>query len=424
MGKKKEFFGFKAMVLLALVNFMAYFMVGIYGATMSSIMTRLNCSMTVFSSFSTAYILVSFVVSMFAGKIYDKVGSRNCVLFYVFATVVYILGMECSNSIPLIYVCCMIYGVAVGIGGRAAISKFVSEWFEDRRDEMIGYVCGIYNLGAGVGMIVFGAMLNRVSLTVLLVVGISVPTVISVIGWLMMKSPRQLGQKPYTKGKQDISADAASTETKEALEGVDFDVILKSPSFWLLIISSVLAGLAVCPGTYMQVVMVSVGVSESVAAMLFGIQMLAQCVMSMLVGKLLSTLKYVGYVIVTYALLVGGLVLLEMFYVTNLGNAAAILTAFIIGAGSGAVGLVSAYMPGQFFGMKAYGTIMAVLTAVTLVGSCFVPVTISPIVTADGGSWQKATIVCIVLMLISVASLGLAALTAPMRKIRKAGGKN
>lgn len=425
MGRNKEFFGFKAMVLLAIVNFMAFFMNGIYGATMSSIMARLNCSMTVFSSFSTAYILASFVTSMFAGKIYDAIGSRMCVLLYVFGIVAYVLGMEYCNNIFLIYPICIVYGVSLGIGGRAAISQFASEWFIDRRDEMIGYVSGIYNFGCGVGMILFAALMNRFSLNTLIVAGITIPTVISVIAWLMMKSPKQLGQKPYTQEKgDDAGSGAEDSKAKEAFEGVDFDVVLKSPSFWLLAISIALQGLAQCPGSYMQVVMVSAGVSENVAAMLFGIQMVAQCVISLFVGKLLSTLKYTGYGILTYGCFIVGLVLLELFYVGNLGNAAAILTAFIIGCGSGAGNLVAAYMSGQFFGMKSYGTIMAVLTTVILVGSSCVAFTISPIVTADGGSWQRATMVCIILMCLSAAALGIAALTAPMRKIRKAGGKN
>lgn len=413
-GTAKKFFGFKAMILLAIVNFMAFFMVGIYGATMSAIMLRLNCSMTVFSSFSTVYILVSFVTSMFAGKIYDKIGSRVCVLIYVLTIFLYVLAMEYAMSIALIYVVCAIYGVGLGLGARAAISKFAAEWFIDRRDEMIGYVSGIYNFGCAAAMLLLGSLMDKYPASVLIIVGITISMVVSIVGWIFMKSPKQMGQQPY------VNSELTNTvETKKEEEGVDLSIVLKSPCFWLLAVSVALQGLAQCPTSYMSVVMVSAGVSENVAASLFGVEMVAQCVISLLVGKLLAKVKYLGFAVITYACFLVGLVLLVLFYVGNLGNAVAIITSFILGCGCGAGSLIAAYMSARFFGMKTYGTIMAVLTTVILVGNSCVAFTISPIVTADGGSWQRATVYCIILMVVSAIALVIAALTAPMRRIRK-----
>lgn len=418
MGEKKKFYGYKVMGLLALQCFMVYFVVGVYGSTMSAIMERLSIDMVVFSSFTTVYLITCVVTSFFGSVVYKKIGPKNCILLWALGVAAQVLSVTYCNSVPVIYACMVFYGFALGVGYRAGISMLAESWFIDRRDEMIGYVSGVMNFGAAASMFLIGSLMSVMDLGVLIAVVVGVCMLIVIVCYIMIKTPAQMGQKPfeYPEGdpRKEIAAKADASE-----EGVDLSVVLRSPAFYLLLLSIAAFGLFQCPGSYLSVVMVGAGVSSNVAAILFGVQMLAQCVISLIIGKIFVRIKHLGYGILCTVLFAAAFTCMWSFYQGASGNFMALLTAFLVGCGSGAQGLMGAYMAPKFFGMKTYATVMTIATNIVFIGNAMITFTISPIVTADGGSWERATMICIWGCIASGVLLGLAAITAPMRKKKK-----
>lgn len=412
---KKQFSGYSQMVWLTIANFGAFFFLGVMSGALPSTLERIGVDAQAISYANAIYPIIMFAASFLGAKVYEKLGSIFPVVFYFATTAAYVAAYIYGNSIILIYALAIFYGIGNGIGAKAGISQFVSIWFIDRRDEMIGYVAGVYVFGAAAGLFIYGgvstALGSKVAGSLLFIVAF----IISGFSCLMLRTPKQKGQKPLAYGSSQTTTEVGP---EAALNGIDGNAALKTVSFWLLLISIMIMGCTQAPTTYLTLLLTGAGLPENLSSVFMGIMMAGQTIFMMLIGKILPKIKYVGYILITYfSLFIGYIILITGMDKMAMGLM--VICTILMGCGTGISSLLGVFLVPHYYGMKAYKLTMPILTAALIFGSAIQAFTIVPIATADGGDWYRATIICGIGMAVSLALILVSYATAPKLKAEK-----
>jgi MFS family permease len=243
--KKRLFYGWIIVFASFIITFAGLGVINsTSGILIKPICDSLGFARGEFTFHRTIMILVgAFLMPLYA-RIYRRIGVKKVLFVCIIAMAAVTYAYSFSTRIWHFYLIALINGIFI-CGPSFMTARFlINNWFKDKR----GFVTGIAFAGAGIGTAVFIPIAGYVAESmdwqaVYRFVGIAIfvimlPTVIL----LVRENPQSMGLTPYTeKTKADSGEKSESQET-----GIMFRQAIKTPIFWMLIISffllSIMAG--------------------------------------------------------------------------------------------------------------------------------------------------------------------------------------
>ena len=414
-AKPQKFYGYKAIVFLVVMMFCIYGVFAVFSNMMADIMTRLSIDASQLGMAITVRSIAGLLVSIVAYKIYPIIKPNKCMILSAVGMIIMVASFLWG---PLwsIYVTSFLYGFCMGTGMQVGMPVYVSQWFVDRRDEMVGYGFAAVNGGTAIASIIFGllaAAFDNMTASIIMMVLFGV---ISVVASLFLRNPEDMGQKPL--GFEKLSAAEADATDEENLPGLNAVQTRKTPAFWLLAAGLCIAGASFTCASYITVIVSSVGFSTTIAAFAYASFTACAALAMMVYGNIASRLGVKPFMIVGAFCMIffSGL----FAYSTISGWTSPIIYCIIcggIGLGTSGVGLIPALVTPVLFGERSISSSTPLLQNIMAVGNGF-SISILTVPVASTGAWTITIALCCVCAAIgwvlTFAALGL----SPMKKWR------
>lgn len=174
---------------------------------------------------------------------YERYGPRKIVSFAGIIAVIGLILCSQISSVPDLFLSFGLLGI--GLSPMYVFSAaIVNEWFIARR----GFVLGVVASGFGIGMSVLSPMLSSIILSygwrnALLILGLIYGFISGMISYLIRKSPKELGCKPYGETSEMATKDKVNMRNEKKIGGVTLKYAIRTFQFWGLFFVSV-SGLA------------------------------------------------------------------------------------------------------------------------------------------------------------------------------------
>lgn len=412
---KKKFYGYKAAVAMGIYCFFVSGGVGLYAYLMPSAMVRLNCSAAQLTAITAVMGIVSFLSSFIAGKAYSKFGAEKCQLAYGVTGALFVIGFIFAKDVWILFVLAAIMGLFAGMGGTAAISAYVADWFIDKRQEISGYVTSTCTFGGFAAGMLFSFLASSMAAEKAAVLLLIVFGVICVVSAFFMRSRTKMGQLPLGY-KAETEADAADVNAAAIeLPGTDLKETIKSASLWFLC-----AGIFVsCLGIYYlscgTLIMTGAGMEIAAVSRTFAMVTMSMGIGSIVVGNLFAKLGCKKALVVVYGLMLlslGGLA----YWCGNPGSVVLItIISIVFGFADSGLVLLPVMSYSELFGMKSFGRMMPIMVAVSVVAASCCGTLMSSVYDACG-NWVTPTLYSIGLIAAGALCVVLAFVFSPMKK--------
>lgn len=411
---EKKFYGFKAAAATVTVMFCSFAVFTLYSCLMPDIMARLEIDATTVGLGITISSMIGFVLSFVAGKVYEKMPSNFWMRMQPIVIIVLMLAYLYAPSIYIIWGLHIFYGIVWGFGYTNGAIVYISQWFIERRDEMVGYVNSGVTLGGALSSFVFGIFSRSMETTRSALILIIVFGVIAVLSSFMMFLPTKFGQKPYGYKEQEVSAEDDGTPAE--VPGVEVKAAVKSPSMFLMCLGCFVVGMVVLCFGYLTVMISAKGFSLADAAMVFTCYTLSMGIGSSLMGKISEKAGTKVYLLVTYVCAIGGATLMYLWMRNPGGLAFLVVATLITGIGGSGLNMLSPMMVPVVFGMKPFASLMPIIAGFYAVGSGLGVFYLPVIATQDGGDWTRAMLYAVVTLVVTAVIIAAAYALAPMKK--------
>lgn len=277
-------------------------------------------------------------------------------------------SMAAIGLMPAIVPIYLIPSFFVGFFGAATVvpaTRAVVSWFDNNRALAVGIITGIIGLGAALGPVLAGALIDAVGWRAAYgVMGLLSATVsVTLVGFFVRARAER-----HVRGRLVDHTTVDDHDVSLELPGVTFREATRTRQFWAIAIGLGLVGVVVV-GLQVHLVpmMTDRGLSASQAASLLVIFGLAS-----LIGRVIG-----GFVIDrVHATIVGPIVMLApiagMLFLHPPFTSAAIAVAFI-GLAFGVEGDLLAILITRYLGTRSFGRIFGAVQAAFLLGTAFGP---------------------------------------------------
>lgn len=350
-------------IALLLFEFLFFMMPGINSTVnlfVVPVSTELEISRSMYSlSFAVAS-AVFVVISLFYGKIYEKLGARRIIFLTGVCALISCLISAYAQNVAAVYVGALFRGVVLGLGSTAIIANVVFNWFDKYRGLVMGAVFSGVGFGGATLMSVYTHWVSSSSIgwrQAYIYIGIIVFAA-SVIAALLLKTrPEDVGLTPFGKAESD---EKGETKTKSSQEQTSLQAVLKTTSFYaaaliIFLINISLYAVYAHLDAYLQ------QRNFTTATIAAALSLLALAVGG---GKL-----FYGVICDKFGLRVTGLVA-AMFHVTSLclllfgqEKVSAIAGCIILGMGIGALQLSVSLFAGMF-GKNYYSAVVGIFSGI------------------------------------------------------------
>lgn len=408
MGKK--FYGYKAAVATIVMLFTALSIFSLYSCMMPDIMARLQIGASTMGIGITISSIMGFAFSFVAGKVYTKIEANIWLRAQPVVTIVLLLSYLYAPSIYIIWILHIAYGFIWGFGFTNGAAVYISQWFIERRDEMVGYANSAVTLGGALSSFLFGIFsrsIGAINIALILILGLGA---ISLVSATMLVSPNKLGQKPLGYGRQ-VKEEGVEAE----VSGIDVKAAVKSPSLALLCIGCFIVGLVAITFGYLTVMASNHGFSLADAAMVFTCYTLLMGIGCSMLGKACEKAGVKVYLAITYGCAVLGIGLIYLWLRSSGSHAFLFIAVAIAAVGLGGMNMISPMVAPAVFGMKSFSSLMPIIAGFFAAGSGIGVFFIPAIATADKGDWTRAMFYCLISALISGVIIALAYILRPMK---------
>lgn len=378
-------------------------------------MVRLNCSAAQLTAIGVVMGIVSFLSSFIAGKTYSKFGAEKCQLAYGAASALFVLGYIFVKDIWILFILAAIAGLFAGMGGTAAVSAYIADWFIDKRQAISGYVTSACTFGGFAAGMLFSFLISSMAVEKAAVLLLIIFGTICVVSALFMRSRTKMGQLPlgYAAGTEagPANVNAAAIE----LPGTDLKETVKSASFWFIC-----AGIFVsCLGLYYlscgTLIMTEGGMEIAAVSRSYSMVTLSMGIGSIVVGNLFAKLGCKKALTVIYGLMLlslGGLA----YWCRNPGSVVLItIISIVFGFADSGLVLLPVMSYSELFGMKSFGRMMPIMVAVSVVAASSCGTLMSSVYGACG-NWVTPTLCSIGLIAAGALCVVLAFVFSPMKK--------
>jgi MFS family permease len=304
---------------------------------------------------SFAFTLQNLAAALFApltGRLIDRFGARKVILpgTAIFGLIL-LSSKLLGGKLWYFYVFLTVLGIIQGSTSPVSYSVVVSHWFNRRR----GLGLGLMMLGIGVGAIIVPFAAQRLiamfgwRAAYAICGGAVLVIALPIAAAFLRNDPKDKGLLPDGAGENAQPAAKESTP----VEGLTWQEIWHSSTFWLLVCSFFLAGASVHACIlHMPALLTDRSVSAQGAAAASSVVGIALMIARVGTGYLLDRFFAPRLAAFFFCGAAAGIGVL-MF---GAAGKIALGAAFLIGMGMGAEGDIIAYSLSRYFGLKAFGT--------------------------------------------------------------------
>ncbi len=403
-NKSRFFYGYIVVLASFLVVMIVYGAQYSFGVFFKPVLNEFCWTRAATSGAYSLYMILHGFLGVIAGRLNDRLGPRLLVTVCgLFLGLGYLL-MSLIGAIWHIY---LFYGVFLSIGAAGIwvpLISTVARWFVKGR----GLVSGIVASGIGVGTIIMPPLANQLISsyswrTSYIIVGLIALVVTVIAAQFLRRDPSQVGQLAY-------GGDAAKTENPNmAVKEFSIGESILTRQFWIISIIFFLLGFCV------QTVMVhlvphatDIGVSADVAATILSIIGWVS-----IMGKI--GLASAGDRLGNKRIMVIVLILASVaFLLLQLASGLWILYLFaaVFALGYGGEVAVRSPIMADFFGLRAHGAILGLVSLASCLGGAIGPLVAGRIFDISG-SYYWAFVLCTAF---SIVGLILVMLLKPTRR--------
>lgn len=200
----------------------------------------LGVSRTVFSFSSSISHLTAFLISLFFGVFYRKLGYRKfCGCALLLTASAYLL-LSRANSIFTIYLGTAMIGITNIY--NAVTGRIITSWFQKKRGLILGLALGSSGLGGAAFEMILSPVLASSGWRIGYLVCAAVVAILIIPVILFVRTkPQDAGMLPY--GADDSLSPEPLTRTKrQDREGLPFKRLVKRPSLYFALIGTLLLG--------------------------------------------------------------------------------------------------------------------------------------------------------------------------------------
>lgn len=238
-GNEKRWYGYINLIGITIVMFN---IMG-YGGTTSVYLPYMaedtGYSVTLLNYTSMFSTIASAIGAIFVGQWMKKFSVKKVVMVGIAIVSASVIFYSMQKSLIGMFLTCFLGGWGFACTSQTGGAALIGEWFIKKRTYMIGVVYGIAGLGSAFWLYISGYFLAwwgwrgaRIVSAVILLVSCG-------IGFLIIKNPEKLGQKPL--GWEDALASKVEEDKKEenrdVLYGLTRLEALKTPCFWIFFLA-------------------------------------------------------------------------------------------------------------------------------------------------------------------------------------------
>ncbi|MBC2581929.1 MFS transporter [Clostridium sp. DJ247] len=370
MGKKSGLFYGWWIVLVAFLSIgITYGTKGAFGVIQLSMLKDLGWTRAEVAGALSANMFIYAIVVSFAGRIMDKVGVRNTLVFGGFLMGLSYYSLTIIKTPVQFYLC---YGVFLGVAGTCMGMvpgpTAVSRWFVKKRGLALAIALAASPLGSAIFTVLSKNWLNTIGwrgtfriMAIMSWVLVIVPAIL-----LMKNKPEDIGLHPDGEVAEITSQNPASALNYVDEEDWTLTKVLTSPKAWALFLAYFfMAGNGWAQAVHQVPHLVNNGISKGTATNALAANMFLN-VISMLAWPAISDYieRKKALIIALVLQIVGGIILINS---TSVG----ITYMFVFVSGlsyTGCYGLFSA-LAADLFGRKGLGTVNGVMATFGSLGA-------------------------------------------------------
>ncbi len=340
--------------------------------------------------------LVAGLSAPFWGRIADRRGPRAAFLPGAVLTALMCVLLSRISTLGLFSALYILFAFSASGISLIPVTVLISNWFVEKR----GRAIGIAYIGEGIGVLLFvplaGLLVANEGWRLAYVVsGVVVLALLIPVGLLVKNRPQDLGLRadgldPATPGQGTSAAEGG-----EELDGFSMGEALRTPTFWLLSLTWLVAMMPMIAITLHQVpFMTDIGISTETASLVAGLGGGTSIIGRLTFGILSERYEIRPLNALCYVITGAGIAFL--WTAPALGAVALGMYALLFGIGVGGAFALSGLLIGDLFGMRTLGEIYGLAGLFATVGGA-VGGTGAGIIFDRAGSYDSAFVICIAL---------------------------
>lgn len=187
----------------------------------------------------------SLVASLYMGTLVKKFSIKKLVSFGGLLLAIFFMVMGFSDSIYAIYIAAILLGVSTILAGFPTAQTEINWWFVKDTGKMISFLSTAVGIGGMVFPILVAKLITVFGLRIVAVSqGIIAGVIIILVGiFVLSEQPEKYGVKPI--GYNETEEIGNKNSVKQSKSTFSVKQIVKTPQFWMIILSIVFINTAV-----------------------------------------------------------------------------------------------------------------------------------------------------------------------------------
>jgi MFS family permease len=367
-----------------------------FGVFFNPLITEFGWSRATISGASSMAFFLMGLLSIFVGRLNDRVGPR---IIMTITGIFYGLGLLLMSRLGFVWQLYLFYGVVVGIGLSSidvVALTTIARWFDKKR----GMMTGIVKVGTGAGYlicpIVASLLISNYGWrTTYIIIGSAVLIILVSIAQLLKRDPSTL--RPV----EDLQTTKVVCEPNPADEGFSLSEVLYTRHFWTICIANLvfvfcamIVVVHIIP--HARDIKISVTNAASILSVIGGASIFSRIATGIAIDRIGSKKVMIFcFLLLTIAL----------FWLSIAGSLWALyLFAVIYGLAHGGIFTVISPMVAEFFGISSHGIILGVVVFAGNLGGSVSPIVAGLIFDATGG-YGPVYGICLLMIALGLALL-------------------
>ena len=292
------------------------------------------------------------------GVLVDRVGTRRMVLIGFILMGLGFVWLSQVDTLWEFYAAFMTISLGSGLGGWLAIVAMVNNWFEKRRSFAMSIAMSGIHLG-GLLVPIFALSIENYEFSATTIgVGIILLIVVGPATWIIRSKPEDMGLAPDGVSVVEESRELLGTSDPSEGES-DFTVMqaLKTPAFWILTVTQISSSVSIVTlALHLVPKLTDMGMTLSSAGTVVLVYTVVALPAQSIAGYLAERLPKI--IMISFFLFLQGVGIALIALFDNV--IMAYLFAFLYGIGFGGRTPLITAIRGDYFGRKAFATIMGV----------------------------------------------------------------